>query len=91
MLVSRMPGTSFSEETLRSVSPSMLLRWTPVPGTTTPEPQPVEQVSDAALPAASSTLICVVQGDWDGQLALAACATWPFPAASSTRRTAPPR
>ena len=51
MLVSRMPGTSFSEATLRSVSPSMLLRWTPVPGTTTPEPQPVEQVSEAALPS----------------------------------------
>ena len=91
MLVSRMPGTSFSEATLRSVSPSMLLRWTPVPGTTTPEPQPVEQVSEAALPSASSTLIWVVQGDRDGQLALAACATWPFPAAASTRRTAPPR
>ena len=78
MLVSRMPGASFSEATSRSVSPSMLFRWTPVPGTTTPEPQPVEQVSEAAFPSASSTLIWVVQGDCEGQLTLAACATWPF-------------
>ena len=91
MLVSRMPGASSSEATLRSVSPSMLLRWTPVPGTTTPEPQPVEQVSEAAFPSASSTLIWVVQGDCEGQLTLAACATWPPAAAASTRRTAPPR
>ena len=91
MLVSRMPGTSVSEATLRSVSPSMLFRWTPVPGTTTPEPQPVEQVSEAAFPSASSTLMWVVQGDRDGQLALAASATWRFSAAASTRRTAPPR
>ena len=91
MLVSRIPGTSLSEATLRSVSPSMLLRCTPVPGTTTPEPQPVEQVSEAAFPSASSTLMWVVQGDCEGQLALAACATWPFSAAASTLRTAPPR
>ena len=62
-----------------------------MPGTTTPEPQPVEQVSEAALPSPSSTLIWVVQGLPEGQVALTACATWPSRAAASTRRTAPPR
>ena len=56
------PARSVSEATARSVSPSMLFRCTPVPGTTTPEPQPVEHVSEAALPSPSSTLIWVVPG-----------------------------
>ena len=38
----------------------MLFRWMPVPGTITPEPEPVEAVSDAAFPAASTTEMCVV-------------------------------
>ena len=38
----------------------MLFRWIPVPGTTTPEPEPVEAVQEAALPSASTTEICVV-------------------------------
>src|SRR6266566_989718 len=33
---------------LRSYSPSMLLRWMPVPGTITPAPEPFEAVSEAA-------------------------------------------
>jgi hypothetical protein len=33
----------------------MLFMWTPVPGTITPEPQPVEAEREAALPAASTT------------------------------------
>ena len=32
----------------------------PVPGTTTPEPEPSEHESDAALPSASTTEMCVV-------------------------------
>ena len=32
----------------------------PVPGTITPEPEPVEVESDAALPSASTTETCVV-------------------------------
>ena len=67
-----------SEATLRSVSPSMLLRWTPVPGTTTPEPQPVEQVSEAALPCGVEHADLGRPGRLRGQLALAACATWPL-------------
>ena len=41
MLVSRPPARGGPPPT-RSYSPSMLFRWTPVPGTTTPEPDPVE-------------------------------------------------
>ena len=44
----------------RSYSPSMLFRWIPVPGTITPEPEPVEAVSEAAFPCASTTEMCVV-------------------------------
>ena len=39
----------------------MLFRWMPVPGTMTPEPQPVEEESDAALPSTSTTLTWVVR------------------------------
>ena len=35
----------------RSYSPSMLFRWMPVPGTITPEPDPVDVESDAAFPS----------------------------------------
>ena len=44
----------------RSSSPSTLLRWMPVPGTTTPEPSPFELVTAHAQPSASSTDTCVV-------------------------------
>src|SRR5438067_9735994 len=44
----------------RSNSPIMLLRWMPVPGTTTPDPEPVELVKAAALPKPSTTEMCVV-------------------------------
>src|SRR5205823_1233082 len=44
----------------RSSSPRTLLTWTPVPGTTTPEPSPFEQVTAHAQPSASSTETCVV-------------------------------
>ncbi len=46
---------------LRSSSPSMLLRITPVPGTSTPEPEPLEQVTLAQLPSASRTEMWVVE------------------------------
>ena len=54
MLVSRRPGRGMPSET-RSYSPSMLFRWMPVPGTITPDPEPVDVESDAALPRASTT------------------------------------
>ena len=38
----------------------MLFREMPVPGTTTPDPEPSEHESDAALPSASTTEMCVV-------------------------------
>ena len=41
-------------------SPSMLLSWMPVPGTTTPPDEPSEHESDAASPFASTALMCVV-------------------------------
>src|SRR5713226_9386809 len=55
--VSRRPGLC---RPARSDSPSMLLSWIPVPGANTPEPAPVEQLSDAALPRPSTTEMCVV-------------------------------
>src|SRR5204863_7504299 len=53
MLVSRRPGRVRRPDGLRSYSPSMLLRCTPVPGTMTPDPEPFDAVSEAALPRAS--------------------------------------
>ena len=58
MLIIRSPG--FGSVPARSNSPSMLFMWTPVPGMTTFEPLPVDADSAAALPAESSTLMCVV-------------------------------
>ena len=40
----------------------MLFRWIPVPGTMTPEPAPVDAVSEAAFPRSSTTEMCVVPG-----------------------------
>ena len=38
----------------------MLFSWMPVPGTITPEPEPVDEDSEAALPSASTAETCVV-------------------------------
>ena len=38
----------------------MLFSWMPVPGTITPEPEPVDDESDAAFPSASTAETCVV-------------------------------
>ena len=47
----RRPGAiAWKPSGLRSSSPSMLLRMTPVPGTSTPEPEPFEQVTLAHIP-----------------------------------------
>ena len=62
MLVIRVPGFPSRPGGLRSYSPSMLFSWMPVPGTKTPEPAPVDAVSDAAFPRASTTEMCVVPG-----------------------------
>jgi hypothetical protein len=58
--VKRTPGPGTLPVVLRSNSPSMLFSWIPVPGTITPEPAPVEAVSEAALPLPSTTEMCVV-------------------------------
>ena len=55
--VSRVPGRCTPA---RSSSPSMLLSEMPVPGSTTPEPEPSEHESDAALPSESTTEMWVV-------------------------------
>ena len=48
----RRPGSiRWKPSGLRSSSPSMLLRITPVPGTSTPEPEPLEQVTLAHIPS----------------------------------------
>ena len=61
MLGIRRPGwCRWNPPGLRSSSPSMLLRWIPVPGTTTPEHDPFEQVTDAQAPSASSAARWVV-------------------------------
>ena len=54
-------GIRWKPSGLRSSSPSMLLRITPVPGTSTPEPEPFEQVTLAHIPSASSTEMWVVE------------------------------
>ena len=68
--------------------------WMPVPGTTTPEPAPVDDDSDAAFPSASMAEMCVVPpGD-----ALSGCGAPPSLRAAaeselsdSRRRASPPR
>ena len=58
----RRPGSiRWKPSGLRSSSPSMLLRITPVPGTSTPEPEPLEQVTLAHMPA------CVEDRDVGGR------------------------
>ena len=59
-LVKRMPGRGTAPVVARSNSPSMLFSWIPVPGTITPEPEPVEAVSEAAFPSSSTAEMCVV-------------------------------
>ena len=39
----------------------MLFTWTPVPGTTSPDPVPFEQVTDAHMPSASRAEMWVVE------------------------------
>ena len=48
----------------------MLFTWIPVPGTTTPEPHPVDAESDAAFPSPSTTLMWVVDGSPAGSVTL---------------------
>src|SRR5207237_1332888 len=55
--LSRAPGRS---PPVRWVSPSMLLRWMPVPGTTMPLAEPSEHERDAAFPSPSTALMWVV-------------------------------
>ena len=58
----RRPGAiAWKPSGLRSSSPSMLLRITPVPGTSTPEPEPFEQVTLAHVPSPSRTAMWVVE------------------------------
>ena len=59
---SRLPGGAAKKPSGdRSCSPSMLFMCRPVPGTSTPEPSPLEVVAEAAQPSASSTETCVVE------------------------------
>ena len=61
MLGTRAPGSCWWKPSgFRSCSPSMLFRCSPVPGTTTPEHEPFEQVTVAQPPSASITEMCVV-------------------------------
>ena len=61
MLGTRAPGGCWwNPSGFRSCSPSMLFRCMPVPGTTTPEQEPFEQVTDAQAPSASITEMWVV-------------------------------
>jgi hypothetical protein len=50
----------------------MLFMWIPVPGTTTPDPAPIDAVIDAALPRSSTTAMCVVPGASAGSVPLSA-------------------
>ena len=59
MLVSRVPGGMWWPAA-RSSSPIMLFRWSPVPGTTTPEWDPFDAVNAQAFPARSTAETCVV-------------------------------
>ena len=57
----RCPGSvAWNPPGCRSSSPIMLLAITPVPGSSQPDPSPFEVVMLAALPSASTTLMCVV-------------------------------
>ena len=49
--IRRPAGNMWKPSGLRSCSPSMLLRWIPVPGTTIPAPSPFEHVTLHAPPA----------------------------------------
>ena len=94
MLVRRRPGRALAAT--RSYSPSMLFRCTPVPGTITPDPEPVDAVIEAALPRASTTEICVVPGAPTGSARPASRARTrlvpSFTASSASKRRArPPR
>ncbi len=61
MLGTRAPGWwRWKPSGFRSCSPSMLLRCMPVPGTTTPEHDPFEQVTEAHAPSPSITEMWVV-------------------------------
>ena len=59
--IRRPAGVEWKPNGFRSSSPSMLLRWTPVPGTITPEPVPFEQVTLAQPPCASTAVMWVVE------------------------------
>jgi hypothetical protein len=43
----------------------MLLRCRPVPGTKTPEPEPLDDVTEQARPSPSRTAMCVVEPSLD--------------------------
>src|SRR3954470_6702115 len=59
---SRRPGGCVNQPAgERSCSPIMLLTWTPVPGTTIPDPSPLVVVTLQAQPSASSTDTWVVE------------------------------
>src|SRR2546430_1041011 len=93
MLVSRMPAPALAAT--RSYSPSMLFRCTPVPGTITPDPEPVDAVIEAAFPRASTTEIWVVPGTPTGSAGAARLAPTPAlppppPPAARRRRARPP-
>ena len=55
------PAWRWKPSGFRSSSPSMLLTWTPVPGTISPEPVPFEQVTLAQRPSPSSAVMWVVE------------------------------
>ena len=57
----RPAGRVWKPNGFRSSSPSMLLTWTPVPGTIRPEPVPFEQVTLAQRPSPSTAVMWVVE------------------------------
>ena len=57
--------------------------WIPVPGTTTPEPAPVEDDKDAAFPFASIAEMCVVPAGDDSSLGAASPRSTRLAAAAS--------
>ena len=67
----RRPGGAVKKPSgLRSSSPMTLLRWMPVPGTTSPEPSPLVHVTAHAPPSPSSTETCVVEPRLGGEEAI---------------------